>query len=47
MRLYLIEEGFDINASQNEKYEFVMKIADGTFGYEEITKWIENKVNNK
>jgi death-on-curing protein len=47
MRLYLIQEGFDIVASQNEKYEFVMKIADGTFEYQEITKWIESKIVKK
>lgn len=47
MRLFLIQEGFDMNASQDEKYEFVMKIADGTLGYEGITKWIENKIIKK
>lgn len=47
MRLYLIQEGFDIIASQNEKYEFVMNIADGKSEYQEITKWIESKIVKK
>lgn len=47
MRLYLIEEGYDINASQNEKYEFVLKIADGKLNYQEIVKWIESKLIKK
>ncbi len=47
MRLYLIEEGYDINASQNEKYEFVLKIADGKLNYKEIVKWIESKLIKK
>jgi len=47
MRLYLIQEGFDIIASQNEKYEFVMNIADGKSEYQEITIWIESKIVKK
>lgn len=47
MRLYLIQEGFDIIASQNEKYEFVMNIADGKSEYQEIIKWIDSKIVKK
>lgn len=40
MRLYLMEMGFDIHASQDEKYEFVIQIASGQLKFAEITQWI-------
>ena len=45
MRLLLMEYGYDINASQDKKYNFVMKIAKGEFQFDHIVKWI--KENNK
>ena len=44
MRLILLEEGLDIFASQHEKYEFVIKVAEGSFNFEKIKEWIANKI---
>jgi death-on-curing protein len=41
MRLYLMEMGFDLLASQDEKYEFVIQIASGQLKFAEITQWIK------
>ena len=40
MRIYLINNGKDIEASQEEKFEFVMNIASGRIKLEEIAEWI-------
>jgi len=42
MRLLLLEEGFDIAATENEKYDFVIDIAKGTLKYPDIYSWIIN-----
>jgi death-on-curing protein len=42
MRLFLFCHGYNILASQEEKYEFVMNIASGNSTLEEITLWILN-----
>ena len=42
MRLFLLNNGFDIQASQDEKYTFVISIANGEFDYEKIYSWILN-----
>ena len=44
MRLLLMDYGFDISASQDEKYDFVIKIARGDFRYSEIVIWINHKI---
>lgn len=44
MRLLLMDYGFDIKATQDEKYDFVIKIAKGDYRYPEIVDWIKNKV---
>ncbi|MBK8550175.1 MAG: type II toxin-antitoxin system death-on-curing family toxin [Ignavibacteria bacterium] len=44
MRLLLLENGLDIVASQDEKYDFVISIASGKFSFEEIKNWLENKI---
>ena len=41
MRLFLLENGEDINATQVDKYEFVMSIASGKIRFEEIVSWLE------
>src|SRR5882672_5629299 len=41
LRLFLLNNGLDLNASQDEKYEFVISIASGKTRYEEIVKWLE------
>ncbi len=40
MRLLLLEAGFDINATENEKYEFVLAIAKGELKFSGICDWI-------
>ncbi len=42
MRLLLLKNGLDINASQDEKYEFVMGVASGQTKFESIISWLEN-----
>ena len=39
-----MDYGFDISASQDEKYDFVIKIAKGEYRYTDIVDWIKNKV---
>ncbi len=38
--LTLSEYGFDLKASGDDKYAFVMATAEGNFSYEEIRLWI-------
>jgi len=40
MRYFLLRNGYDINASQSEKFEFVIKIAQGQLNFEQINNWI-------
>lgn len=44
MRLYLLDSGFDIIASQDDKYDFVIKIASGKSDFESICIWIESHI---
>lgn len=44
MRLLLMDYGYDITASQDEKYNFVIKIAQGNYRFENIVDWIISKV---
>jgi death on curing protein len=41
MRLFLMDEGLDIGATEDEKYNFVIGIAKGDFKYPDICKWIK------
>jgi death on curing protein len=45
LRLYLIQNGLDINASQDNKYEFVINIASGTLKYEGILSWLKSNTS--
>ena len=50
LRLYLFQNGLDINASQDNKYEFVINIASGTLKYEGILSWLKSntaKMNDR
>jgi len=47
MRLILLENQVDIQASEDEKYEFVLKIAEGRLNFEEIKSWIEKRLIKK
>jgi len=46
MRLSLLEAGLDINASEDEKYEFVIEIAKGNLNFSEICAWINNNLKH-
>lgn len=41
MRLFLLQNGQDIHATQQDKYEFVISIASGKIRFEEIVSWLE------
>ena len=41
MRLVLKEFSFDIEASQDEKYVFVINIAEGKSKFDDIVKWFD------
>ena len=45
LRLYLIQNGLDINAAQDNKYEFVIDIASGTLKYEGILSWLKSNTS--
>jgi death-on-curing protein len=40
LRLFLLNNGLDITASQDNKYEFVINIASGTLKYDGIVSWL-------
>ena len=44
MRLTLLSDELDIIASEDEKYDFVIKIAQGIFKYPDILNWINSKI---
>lgn len=44
MRLILMEFGKDINASEDEKYTFVIEAATGEMNFVDILKWINTKI---
>lgn len=47
MRLVLLKSNFDIKASEKEKYEFVIKIAEGKLDFDEIKSWIEHNLGKE
>jgi death-on-curing protein len=47
MRIFLIHNGLDINASQEEKYDLVINIASGHTKFDEIVKWLTKHVVDK
>ena len=44
MRLMLMNEGFDIQASEDEKYQFVIETAEGKLDIDKITSWIKKHI---
>jgi death-on-curing protein len=44
MRFFLLKNKYDIQATEKEKYAFVMGIASGKISFDEIEKWIAGKV---
>lgn len=43
MRLFLLHYDCDIDASENEKYDFVISIAGGKISFNTIKDWLEKK----
>ncbi|MFP9113586.1 hypothetical protein ACLI1A_06570 [Flavobacterium sp. RHBU_3] len=40
MRMFLLKEGQDIMASQEEKYRFVIEVTEGKHTIDSIREWI-------
>ena len=47
MRLVLMNFGKDIQATQGEKYDFVIAVASGQLDFQEIATWIKQRTTNK
>jgi len=46
MRLILLGDGLDISASEDEKYKFVIGIAEGKVSFDDIHSWIKSKTKS-
>ncbi|HMG09002.1 MAG TPA: type II toxin-antitoxin system death-on-curing family toxin [Mucilaginibacter sp.] len=46
MKLLLMESGFTINATQDEKYEMVIAASKGEIRFDEIKLWLHSKAQN-
>jgi death on curing protein len=44
MRLILMKDKKDIDATEDEKYNFVITAARGELQFEDIKAWLKNKV---
>ena len=44
MRTFLLLNGFNLNATQEEKYLAFLKLAEGNLSEERLTDWIRNKI---
>jgi death-on-curing protein len=44
MRLVLLRNKLDINATEDEKYESVISISKGELKFEQIRSWIKEKI---
>jgi death-on-curing protein len=40
LRFFLMESGFDLSASQTDKYNFIIEISKGNLDFEGIKRWI-------
>lgn len=47
MRMLLLDDGKDIDAQEEEKYEFVMRIAAASSSYADILAWLRARVVDK
>jgi death-on-curing protein len=45
MRLMLRLNGYDLRASQNMKFQFVINIATGKYSEQEIADWLQKRCN--
>jgi death-on-curing protein len=46
LRLYLLENGYDFCASQDEKYAFIVNLASGKIKYQQALIWLKNNTTN-
>jgi len=46
MRLILLEYGFDIEASQMQKYEMTISASKGDFRFDDIKQWLSEHTKN-
>ena len=44
MRTFLLINGFDIDASQEEKYITILKLAEGNLSEVELNEWVKTKL---
>ena len=44
MRLVLLQYDLDIDASQEDKYDFVIETAKGNLDFNQIKDWIDKRV---
>lgn len=44
MRLVLMNFGKDIQATQDEKYDFVIAVASGKLSFQQIVTWIKQRI---
>ena len=44
MRTFLLLNGFDIDASQEEKYLTILKLAEGNLSEVELNEWVKTKL---
>ncbi|MDQ3636190.1 MAG: type II toxin-antitoxin system death-on-curing family toxin [Acidobacteriota bacterium] len=44
MRTFLLINGFDIEATQEEKYIIFLKLAEGSLSEEALVQWIKDKI---
>ena len=47
MRVFLLDNGFDLISSQDDKYDFVINIASGTYDYDAICNWINDHIQDR
>jgi death on curing protein len=47
LRLFLLKNGLDLTATQDNKYEFVINIASATLKYEGILQWLGKNTAKK
>jgi death on curing protein len=40
LRFFLMESGYDLSASQTDKYKFILEISKGNLDFEGIKEWI-------
>lgn len=47
MKLFLLENGFDITAGEEDKYKMIISASTGQIRFEDIRTWIEERLIKK